>query len=109
MSKLTPVQIEEIKERYYKGFSSIREIAADYSVSRSTINRILNPQYADREREAHRERLKNNRKNYPTKRYRLELHLINDNDLIEKLDSVKNRQGYIKDLIRKDIQQRSSK
>jgi hypothetical protein len=38
-----------------------------------------------------------------TKQYKLKLMLRTDQDIIEKLDSVPNRQGYLKDLIRKDI------
>lgn len=35
--------------------------------------------------------------------FRLCLHNTNDSDVIEKLKSVQNKQGYIKELIRKDI------
>lgn len=34
----------------------------------------------------------------------LSFHLETDNDILEKLDSVENKQGYIKSLIRKDIE-----
>ena len=33
----------------------------------------------------------------------LKLNLVYDADILEKLDSVENRQGYIKELIRNDI------
>lgn len=33
----------------------------------------------------------------------LKLNTTTDKDVIEKLDSVESKQGYIKDLIRKDI------
>lgn len=36
--------------------------------------------------------------------YHLELHKANDADIIRKLDTVDNKQGYIKTLIRRDIQ-----
>lgn len=39
-----------------------------------------------------------------TRRIGLKLNLKTDADILEKLDSVKNKQGYIKDLIRKDIE-----
>ena len=39
-----------------------------------------------------------------TQRIYLKLKLKTDADILEKLDSVKNKQGYIKDLIRKDIE-----
>ena len=34
----------------------------------------------------------------------LKLNMITDKDILEKLASVENKQGYIKDLIRKDMQ-----
>lgn len=38
-----------------------------------------------------------------TKRIFLKLNLESDSDILEKLDSVPNKQGYIKELIRKDL------
>jgi hypothetical protein len=38
-----------------------------------------------------------------TKQYRLKLNIKNDNDIMEKLAATGNMQGYIKQLIRKDI------
>ena len=38
-----------------------------------------------------------------TKQFMMKLNLKYDADIIDKLESVKNRQGYIKDLIRNDI------
>lgn len=37
------------------------------------------------------------------RQYHLWLHLENDADIIKRLDSVENKQGYIKALIRYDI------
>lgn len=37
------------------------------------------------------------------KQYHLWLHAKNDADIIKRLDSVENKQGYIKALIRYDI------
>lgn len=39
-----------------------------------------------------------------SKQYHLELHKENDADIIHKLETVDNKQGYIKTLIRRDIQ-----
>ena len=39
-----------------------------------------------------------------TRKLSLKLNLNTDKDVLEKLDSVPNRQGYIKDLIRADMQ-----
>lgn len=38
-----------------------------------------------------------------TSQVRMSLHNVNDSDILNKLNSVKNKQGYIKELIRKDI------
>ena len=38
-----------------------------------------------------------------TRKYSLKLNLIKDEDIIIRLGSVRSMQGYIKDLIRKDI------
>lgn len=40
-----------------------------------------------------------------SRQYHLELHKVNDADIIRKLDTVDNKQGYIKTLIRRDIQE----
>lgn len=38
-----------------------------------------------------------------TKKIMLKLNLETDKDILEKLESVGNKQGYIKELIRKDM------
>ena len=40
------------------------------------------------------------------RRYGLKLNLTTDADIIAKLDTVESIQGYIKELIRKDIKKR---
>ena len=40
-----------------------------------------------------------------TKQIKLKLNLRTDADILEQLESLPNKQGYIKSLIRKDIQQ----
>ena len=39
-----------------------------------------------------------------TQRIYLKFNLKTDADILEKLDSIENKQGYIKDLIRRDIE-----
>lgn len=39
-----------------------------------------------------------------TKQYKLKLTIATDADIIAKLESVDNKNGYLKELIRKDIQ-----
>lgn len=50
------------------------------------------------QRKANRKYDKNN-----TKQLMLKLNLKTDKDILDKLNSVGNKQGYIKSLIRKDI------
>lgn len=38
-----------------------------------------------------------------TKKYLLKLNLVTDKDIIDHLDSLDNKQGYIKQLIRNDL------
>lgn len=38
-----------------------------------------------------------------TRQITFKFNITNDADILEKLDSVENRQGYIKELIRKDM------
>lgn len=38
-----------------------------------------------------------------TRQIKLKLNLKTDADILKKLDSVENKQGYIKELIRKDM------
>lgn len=42
--------------------------------------------------------------NAHTRQVKLKLNLTNDADILAKLDTIENRQGYIKQLIRKDLQ-----
>lgn len=43
------------------------------------------------------------------KQYHLWMHLENDKDIIARLDTVGNKQGYIKRLIRADIEKEGGK
>ena len=38
-----------------------------------------------------------------TRQIKLKLNVHTDKDILERLDSVQNKQGYIKELIRKDL------
>lgn len=44
-----------------------------------------------------------------TKRFGLKLNLKTDADILEKLESVDSIQGYIKELIRKDLREEADK
>lgn len=107
MAKLTETQIAEIREKYSSAKTTHRALAEEYGVSYTTINRILNSDYADRERARNRERNKRNKDAYNmnSKYYTFCFNTEKDADVIDKLDSVENRQGYIKELVRRDIEE----
>lgn len=44
-----------------------------------------------------------------TKQFKMRLHFIHDADILKKLESVTNRTGYIKALIREDIKKGGQK
>ena len=113
MGRLSEQQKNEIRERYNNSCGSITyaNLAEEYGVSSNTIARIMNPQYYEKERERNRLRMQDYRTNSePTSKVYspLHCHIEKDADIIAKLDSVENRNGYIKDLIRKDISGKSS-
>lgn len=104
-SKLSDEQKEIVLKRHENGDSN-RKIAKDFNVSYTTIARILNPDYAERVREVNRKNLKSIRDSGKLNSIQfppLILHPEKDADIITKLNSVSNRQGYIKKLIREDI------
>lgn len=106
MSRLSEEQIEEIKREYTVNRTSYQALAKCYGVSSTTIGRIVNPSYAERERQANSARYKAKREIYERNRKRcvgLSLHNVYDADIIAKLESVPSKLGYIKELIRKDI------
>ena len=41
-----------------------------------------------------------------TRQIKMKLNLESDKDILEQLDSVENKQGYIKELIRADIKRK---
>lgn len=98
---------EQIKRDYASGFHSHRSLGDKYGVSRTTIARILNPDYVEREREANRIRMQSYEQPKPA--YMVSLRFYeNDQTLIDKVKSVDNMQQYIKSLIAEDIKKENS-
>lgn len=98
----------EIIKDYKTGLYSYASLAAKYGVSGTSIGRIVNPEYQEREREKNKLR----QRNYEPKKAQYTINLRfyeQDQELIEKMKSVDNKQAYIKELIRKDITKKSSK
>lgn len=84
------------------GRHSYASLAAKYGVSSTSIGRIVNPEYQEREREKARIRQRNYEQ--PKAEYNMNLRFYEqDQELIKKIKSVDNKQTYIKDLIREDI------
>lgn len=97
--------IEEYNASLAAGSSrrhSYASLAAKYGVSRTSVGRIVNPEYQEREREKNRLRQRNYEQ--PKAEYSINLRFYEqDQELVEKIKSVDNKQSYIKGLIREDI------
>lgn len=105
MKKLTPAQHQEIIEKYNTGRYSQRALAKEYDVSYASIMRILRPDYYAKEKEKNRIRMGSMPQ--PTdslKQYSIKLNPSSDAAVIEKLESVYNRNDYLRQLVLKDIQ-----
>lgn len=97
---------DEIKNKiisdYKTGHYSYAALAAKYGVSGTSVGRIVNPEYREREREKKNLREKNYIR--PKAKYNVNLRFgEQDQRLIDKLKSVDNIQSYIKELILQDI------
>lgn len=93
---------EQIINDYKTGQYSYAALGAKYGVSGTSIGRIVNPEYQEREREKNRLR----QRNYTPEKaeYNINLRFYEqDLELVEKVKSVDNKQTYIKGLIRQDI------
>ena len=78
--------VEIIVDKYH---IDTRRIRKDNSIMKSPISRLKANDKYDKAK---------------TKKYCLKFNLEHDKALIEKLESVANKQGYIKELISKDLQ-----
>lgn len=107
---LSKEQIEEIRKNYTGRIGEIGELVEKYQVSRSTIYRVIRPEGTEAERQQRRKYMSENYK-YPERySFRLTVDPIKEPDVYNKLLSVEKtgnigaRQHYIKQLIKKDIQ-----
>jgi len=99
---------KKIIKDYKTGQYSYASLAKKYGVSGTSIGRIVNPEYQEREREKNRLRQLNYTQ--PKAEYSINLRFSKqDHELVEKVKSVDNKQTYIKDLIREDIAKENSK
>ena len=97
----------KIREDYATGKYSYASLGAKYGVSSTSIGRIVNPEYQEREREA--SRIRQRTYEQPKAAYAFSLRFSEtEQALIDKLKSVYNKQQYIKDLITADIKKEKS-
>lgn len=110
--KLTPAQIKEIKflkkQMEANGEPFVySKIAKIYGVSGPTIRRNITPNENDRKPRPpfkyNPEAAKVQRETFRTYQFRAYKKFESDKLIIEKLDSIENKQRYIKELILQDI------
>jgi len=112
-AKLTEKEKALIRNLYEQGLPQ-RALAARFDVSKQTITRICNPEYAERQREMNRKYQAENGKQIRAQRaetsktYRFILHTVNDAPVVEQLNKQKNVSGYIRQLVLQDIKSEES-
>lgn len=108
-SKLTDEQRESIRQARNLEGVPYYILAQEYGVSARTIERICEPEKYEKQKQSN---LNSQKRNYHKiresqkntySRYQLKLHKENDADLITKLEEQESVNGYIKVLIKKDI------
>lgn len=99
---------KQIIKDYKTGDYSYASLGAKYGISGTSVGRIVNPDYQEREREKNKLRQRNYEQ--PKAKYSINLRFSEqDQELIDKVKSVDNKQTYIKDLIREDLAKEKSK
>jgi len=99
---------EAIRELRDLGITN-KALAEQFGVSVQTVIRICRPDLYQKNLISNKEyQAKNAQRIYKTRKanaktYKLELHKINDADIIEHLDNQKSVQGYIRSLISSDL------
>lgn len=92
----------EIREAYQSGRYSYADLAEMFGVSTTSIGRIVNPDYQERERV--NSKMRQRTYTPPKTAYAVHLRFYDDDaHLISKLKSVYNIQQYIKGLIETDL------
>lgn len=112
--KLSQADREEIRRLNEEDGLSYAALAVRYDVSYPTISRICNP---DKYEEQKKRNIESNRKNMQKillqrkesqRVFNITLTRSKDGDMISHLDSQDNVSGYLKSLIRKDMDASSS-
>lgn len=103
-SRIKPEIREQIIADHKTKKYSYAALGAKYGISPTSIGRIVNVEYYEREKEKNRIR----GRSYTQSRAKHTVNVKfyeNDQPLIDKIKSVDNKQQYIKDLISKDIKE----
>lgn len=107
-SKLTEENKKEIRRLSEEGYSRAA-LAAQFDVSKQTIQRILNPDYYARTLAQSKEYQRNNAKQIrkrvvsSRREYFIAFSYKNDAAVIERLDKENNVNDYIRNLVTEDI------
>lgn len=108
-SKLTDEQREAIRQARSREGIPYHILAQQYKVSTRTIERICEPEKYEKQKQSNLNSIKRNYRKIQENekntysRYHIKLHKVNDASLISKLDEQDSVNGYIKELIKKDI------
>ena len=113
-AKLTEKEKSLIRKLHNEQGLPHRALAARFKVSKQTIIRICNPEYAERQKEANRkyraEKSKqiDAQRSESSRRYQVRFHTVNDAPVVAQLDKQENVQDYIRQLVLQDIKSEES-
>lgn len=103
MTRISDEVKDLIRRDYATGKYSYAALSAKYGVAGTSIGRIVNPDYQERERE--KNRIRQRTYEQPKPAYTMNVRFYHGEDtLIDKIKSVDNIQQYIKNLIANDIE-----
>ena len=112
---LTEDMRSEIKRLHDESGQSYTSLAEQYSVSPKTVARICNPEKYAEEKQRNEEYRKRNihkildRRKKAQREFHLRLSYAKDTDMIDHLDSLANVNGYLRTIIRRDMEDNISK
>lgn len=96
---------EKIRADYRTGQYTYATLGKKYGISGTSVGRILNPDYEDRERE--KNRIRQRSYSHPRPAYSVNLRFSDkEQTMIDHIKSVYNIQQYIKNLIAADMKKR---
>ena len=100
--RIKPEVREQVIADYKTKKYSYAALAAKYGLSATSIGRIVNPDYYEREKI--KNKIRGQSYQQPKPKYNVGVKFYeSDQVLIDKIKSVDNKQQYIKDLIAEDI------